>query len=401
MAGDAVPIVATLLDRNGAIPGAEFFGVPGVIPVIIQKPGGADILFLWDDGQNNDGGANDGVYGNLYTKTTFGGTYNVRMVAFLEDPMAPGQFLTREWNGSLWVNGPSIDDLDKDGMPDPWERRCKLDTSRDDRAEDPDHDGLANIDEFDLGTLPCRADTDRGGERDGSEVNGGRNPLYPPDDLVRPLGHINIAALNQLVRVQWTHPISYTNMIGYFSIDPEVLGDPEPMGDTGIFTYTNVINDQTVYVTLAGENGTAGGDYSETEAVTPKADPDAPSGAMLINNGESLTGSKSVTLFISSSDTPLEGAAQSANAHMGGPLALQFNEVSGNIEMRISNSPSFAGAVWETLAPEKPWTLASGPSGVYTVFIQFRDGALNQSFVVNDTIEYLTSLQVYLPMLAK
>ncbi len=40
MAGDAIPIVATLLDRNGAIPGAGFFGVSGVIPVVIQKPGG-------------------------------------------------------------------------------------------------------------------------------------------------------------------------------------------------------------------------------------------------------------------------------------------------------------------------------------------------------------------------
>lgn len=401
MAGDAIPIVATLLDRNGAIPGAEFFGVSGVIPVLIQKPGGADLLFLWDDGNNNDGGANDGVYGNLYTKTTFGGTYNVRMVAFLEDPTAPGQFLTREWNGSLWINGPSIDDLDKDGMPDPWERRCKLDTNRDDRGDDPDHDGLVNIDEFNLGTLPCRADTDGGGERDGSEVNGGRNPLFAPDDLVRPLGHISIAALNQLIRVQWTHPISYTNMIGYFSINPEVLGDPVPMGDTGIFTYTNVINDQMVYVTLAGENGSAGGDYSEAEAVTPKADPDSPSGTILINNGEPRTGSKSVMLNISSADTPLEGAAQSANAHMGGPLALLYNEVSGNIEMRVSNSPTFVGAVWEPLAPEKPWVLAAGPSGIYTVFIQFRDGALNESFVVNDTIEYLTSLRVYLPMLAK
>jgi hypothetical protein len=386
MAGDAIPIVATLLDRNGAIPGAEFFGVSGVIPVIIQKPGGANLLFLWDDGAHNDGEANDGVYGNIYSMTNFGGTYNVRMVAFIEDPLAPGNFLTREWNGSLWINGPSIDDGDQDGMPDSWERRCKLDTERDDRFEDPDHDGLTNIQEFDLGTLPCRADTDKGGERDGSEYLSGRNPLFAPDDFVRKLGHINIVALNEMIRIQWTHPISFTNMIGYFSVDPEMLGDPVPMGNQGIYTHTNVLNDQVVYVTLAGQNGTAEGDYSETEAVTPKADPDAPSGTMLINNGAPTTYSKSVVLNISSSDTPLEGAAQSANAHLGGPLAQMYNEVTGNIEMRISNDPAFAGADWEPLVPEKPWVLAPGSGGVYIVFIQFRDGAHNESFVVNDTI---------------
>ena len=92
---------------------------------------------------------------------------------------------------------------------------------------------MSNIDEFYRGTLPCRADTDQGGERDGSEVNGGRNPLWAPDDLVRPLGHLSIFGMDELIRVQWTYPISYTNMVGYFSIDPDLLGDPVPMGDTG------------------------------------------------------------------------------------------------------------------------------------------------------------------------
>ncbi len=398
MAGDAVPVVATLLDRNGALPGAGFFGVSGVIPAVIQKPGGADALFLWDDGEHNDGAADDGVYGNTYSKTNFGGTYNVRMLAFLEDPLEPGQVLTREWNGSLWINGPSIDDGDKDGMPDPWERRCKLNTQLNDAQLDNDHDGLSNIEEFNLGTLPCRADTDMGGERDGSEVSGGRNPLYAPDDLVRKLGYFSVTPLNQMIRIQWTHPISYTNMVGWVSLLPDDLGQPVDMGNTGHFTVTNVVNGDMVYVTLAGQNGTAEGDYSETQGVTPKADPDAPSGTMMINNGAQRTYTKNVMLNISSSDTPLEGAAQSANAHLGGPLALKYNVVSGNIEMRISNDPSFAGAVWEPLMPEKPWTLASGALGVHTVFIQFRDGALNESFVVNDSIEVSG---VYLPMVPK
>ncbi len=219
-----------------------------------------------------------------------------------------------------------------------------------------------------------------------------------PDDLVRKLGYFSVIPLNQMIRIQWTHPISYTNMVGWVSLLPDDLGQPVDMGNTGHFTVTNVVNGDMVYVTLAGQNGTAEGDYSETQGVTPKADPDAPSGTMMINNGAQRTYTKNVMLNISSSDTPLEGAAQSANAHLGGPLALKYNVVSGNIEMRISNDPSFAGAVWEPLMPEKPWTLASGALGVHTVFIQFRDGALNELFVVNDSIEVSG---VYLPMVPK
>ena len=117
--------------------------------------------------------------------------------------------------------------------------------------------------------------------------------------------------------------------------------------------------------------------------VTPKADPDAPSGAVLINNGAIQTSSKNVILNLSSSDTPLDGLAEPASARGGGPLALRYNEISAEIEMRISNDPSFTGAVWEPLDPEKPWTLANGPAGVYIVYAQFRDGAGNESFVVH------------------
>ena len=73
-------------------------------------------------------------------------------------------------------------------MPDPWERRCKRYTEEDDFQGDMDHDGLINIEEFHQGTLPCRADTDNGGERDGSEVNGGRNPTVCPGRPGAPAG---------------------------------------------------------------------------------------------------------------------------------------------------------------------------------------------------------------------
>jgi hypothetical protein len=407
-AGDYVPIVATLLDRNGAIPGAGFLWVQGIIPVVIEKPGGAaDALFLWDDGMHGDGLVNDGVYGNEYRTAFLGGNYNVRMVAYLEDPANPGQVLTREWNGGFYMTGPTIDpelDQDGDGMPDAWERRCKLNTQENDAWSDNDQDGLANILEFIVGTLPCVADTDRGGERDGSEVFAtptARNPLYAPDDLVRPLGHISVIALNERIRIQWTHPISYTNMIGWISTVPGELGEPVDMGNSGIYTVTGVINDLPYIVRLSGENGTAEGDFSEPILVTPKADPDAPSGAVLINNGALQTSSKNVTLNLSSLDTPLDGMADPVSASPGGWLALQYNQVSANIQMRVSNDPvQLASQAWVPMQSELPWTLANGPAGTYTVFAQFRDGALNESFVVHDTIEYMLAT-FYLPVISR
>ena len=394
LAGDNVPIVGTLLTRSGAKPGA-------LVIAAIDKPGATSsaLLLLADDGSHSDGAANDGIYGAFYSQTDVGGTYNVRLYALWADS---GKVATREWDGSFWIKGPNPktgeNDQDHDGMPDNWERRCKLDPTKDDSQGDLDRDGLSNIDEFHRGTLPCRADTDHGGESDGSEVANGRNPLDPSDDLVRPLGHINFRPLNQMILIHWTHPLSYTGMILYVSTVPGQLGPGQDIGNGGTFTLTGLTNDQPYYLTLAGLNGAAQGDYSDPTAITPKADPDAPSGAILINDGAATASSKSVMLTLTSSDTPLPGAAESANAHQGGPLAVIYDTASGNVEMRISNDPAFTGAAWEPLVEHKPWTLGSASASVYRVYAQFRDAAHNESLVVYDDI---VILQTYLPLVMR
>ncbi len=74
-AGDVVPIVGTLLDQNGLIPGA-------LVAAFVSNEGGLDgPIFLLDDGSHNDGGANDGIYGFPYSLTDHGGSYGVRIVA--------------------------------------------------------------------------------------------------------------------------------------------------------------------------------------------------------------------------------------------------------------------------------------------------------------------------------
>ena len=53
-----------------------------------------------------------------------------------------------------------------------------------DGSGDEDGDGLTDADEvFNVGTDPCLADTDGGGEDDGSEIANGRDPFDPTDDV--------------------------------------------------------------------------------------------------------------------------------------------------------------------------------------------------------------------------
>ncbi len=74
-------------------------------------------------------------------------------------------------------------DEDEDDLPDGWERSYKcLKVGENDAAEDPDEDTLTNLEEYELETNPCDADTDDGGVDDGREVERGSDPLKKKDD---------------------------------------------------------------------------------------------------------------------------------------------------------------------------------------------------------------------------
>ncbi|MCB9157049.1 MAG: VWA domain-containing protein [Caldilineaceae bacterium] len=379
-AGDTLPIVATVQTRDGLLPGA-------FVMAQVQKPNGTnENILLLDDGNHNDGAASDGIYGWNYTKTIYGGSYNVRIMASIPDPLLPGANIIREWNGGFWVDGPQNDqpwdgDKDKDGMPDEWERRCGLIVGENDAGLDKDGDGLTNGRELLVGTLPCQADTDHGGENDGSEVNGGRNPLWPNDDKVRPFGHIDVRPLNGQILVTKICP----NVSVYVSKVREELGSRYIFGPEESALIPNLDNDVMYYVRVLCTDGDAEGKTSDVLTVTPKADPDAPAGDMLIENGLPLVATKEVTLYLSATDTPLEGMAEGANAHMTDQLSFQ-NQVSGGVEMRISNDPTMAGAEWEPFAQTKAWTLACNDGEMCIVYAQFRDAAENESLIVADSI---------------
>ncbi len=409
-AGDTVDIVGFLLDKNGTLPASLIFA-------FIDGPAGSEARLMFDDGNSGDGAAGDGIYGAKFAETAYGGGYSVRILALFKDPANPAVNLLREWNGGFWIKGPKPtqecggpNDQDKDCMPDEWERRCKLNLQADDRQNDPDHDGLTNIQELNFGTLPCRADTDKGGESDGSEVRNGRDPLNPRDDKVLTIGHISVRPLNQQIAIRWTRPFSYTSVLLYVADNPDNLGQGSDIGrgntKPGEYLLGGLQNDKTYYVVLQGvgddgQGNTVYSDLSEPIAVTPKADPDMPSGAMLILNDAPKTHSKQVMLNISATDTPLDGAAQGSAAHMTDQLSQQINMVSGNIQMRIANSDQMEGIPWQPVQPTLPWTLACESGQECKVYAQFRDGAGNESLIVNDSILLAAGNFLYMPALSK
>ena len=144
-----------------------------------------------------------------YSLTGMGGSYAVRIVALLPNPADPNENLFREWNGGFWIKGPQEGeeydgDSDGDDMPDDWEKRCGLIVGQNDARGDKDDDGLSNLEELQRGTSPCRPDTDNGGEKDGSEVKGGRNPLWAADDKAFKVTGITLRPLNNRIAIGWS-----------------------------------------------------------------------------------------------------------------------------------------------------------------------------------------------------
>jgi hypothetical protein len=81
---------------------------------------------------------------------------------------------------------------------------------------------------------------------------------------------------------------------------------------------------------------------------------------VFINDGASTTESSQVAIRLTNEDVyPLgEGSAFMGRA----------------IEVRLSNTPDFSGAPWQSWEPLLPWTLPAEP-GEHWVYVQFRDGA--------------------------
>ncbi len=262
--------------------------------------------------------------------------------------------------------------------------------------DDYDKDGAINVVEWENGTNPCDPDTDDGGEMDGSEINGGRDPHFAPDDKVPPLLNFSIRPLNGGIFVRWSRTFSYTLML----LHVEGVGSFD-MGRTGEFTLP-LKNDTPFTVTLQGATAEGEGPASEAEVVIPKADPDAPSGFVQINGGAPQTLSRNVMLHINASDMLLDGLPSPGGAASIANAYTAQNVVSGEIMMRFTNNTEKAWSPWQPYAPEKPWVLdpACDPGQQCPVYAQFKDGVENMSLVVFDDILY-EPFVIYLPLVTR
>ena len=96
----------------------------------------------------------------------------------------------------LLVEAPA-DDTDADGIPDEWELRyfANLSLSPED---DPDGDGLSNLEEFNAGTSPVAADTDGDGYSDYEEIIAGSDPLDPTSFIGLPTIYSKLYTFNDI-----------------------------------------------------------------------------------------------------------------------------------------------------------------------------------------------------------
>lgn len=397
--GLPMPILASLADTQGPVGGAN-------VEATIEHPDRSTILLpLFDDGNHGDGPPNDGVYGNLYTRTTAysrsglpddpssaaRGSYNV--VALADGIDNANQPFARIRKAAFQIYDAPQDatgkptDGDQDGMPDRYEAlHACLDAATSDGAGDPDADGLTSFEEWDAGTDPCSPDTDRGGESDRSELLRGANVFDPRDDALPRPEH---AAVVDTVPDHQDPPpdIRPNSNLIRFPVHPAYLkmhllrstsaAGPWPTvatflasGSGGLYRDDGLMNGTPYHYQVVAED--LAGNLSAPSAPfqgTPKAEPFPPLGNLQIDDGAALTTGLAATLTLTADpDVVLMG---------------------------LANTPTFAGAAILPFAASVPWVLAPDPStGIASVYALFLDAANNLSRVYEDEIRVVPAASV-------
>lgn len=390
--GAPMPLLASLTDFGGGV-------VDAAVSASILHPDGTEIVMdLLDDGGHGDGNAGDGVYGGLYRRTTESsptgqvdgagtpaiiGSYNVVVRASGIGSDSSRFSRIRKASFQVLDSQETTTDRDGDGMPDAYEASnpC-LDIAVNDRTEDPDGEGLANIEEFLLGTNPCSVDTDGGGEHDGSEVARSSNPFGAGDDaLPRPtdpevLSRIPDHIPDPGVLKPGANVIRYPSSPAYLGIriwrssSPKgpftVLIEQAP-GTPTLYTDSAVTVGTTYYYRVQGL-GASGVEsaWSHVFSGTPKADPYAPMGRIRIAGGAPYTETTNVSLSLEADDSDV-------------------------LLMRISDQADLSGVAAQPYSTAVPWVLAPNPAtGVATVFADFIDTSGNSSEVYSDSIRVVS-----------
>jgi hypothetical protein len=289
-------------------------------------------------------------------------------------------------------------DGDKDRLPDWWEGDC-TDPAKNDEAEDPDGDGLVNAQEYFRHTDPCDPDTDNGGESDGSEVSRSNNPLFPKDDFTSPP---RIKAWPQVGRVhlRLSAPANSPKLTLYRALTPQ---GPFTLlvSDVSAPTYVDTtVTNNTLYCYRATAQGRAVSAPSNVSCATPKLDPFAPHGEIVLPPGIKQPVARTTLVLLEGYDDP------NTEEHpiFDGALLMPADE-SGLTEMLLSNRGDFAGASWEPYQPTKAWTFAPRADGLATVYVRYKDGAGNESDVAALTVQVdpnlTTTTRLFLPLVQR
>ncbi|MHA2345867.1 MAG: VWA domain-containing protein [Candidatus Hodarchaeales archaeon] len=311
------------------------------------------ILKLYDDGHHGDGLPADGVYGNWFTRTMKPGTYSVKIQSTGYSSIV-GNF-TREANEAFHLI--PDEDIDKDGLPDGWESRfgMSLGTAigQDGAKGDQDLDGLENLAELMYGTSPIKADTDRGGESDSSEVNSNRDSYFMEDDNLVPPNFLAIPG-NQNVTVRFQARPGVVSFKLYRADDNNksfTLVNDLIDASTHEFIDSGLINGRVYYYRMVAVNteGVESG-FSPIISATPNTDTIRPTAFVFINNGDNYTNNPTITLRMITNETDIT-------------------------HLRVSQTSSFDGVPWLPFQDTLMFTLSG--LGIQFVFVEFRDSLGN------------------------
>jgi Mg-chelatase subunit ChlD len=377
--GTPMPILVSLTEE-GPVAGAR------VVAGIEYPSGETAVLRLHDDGRHGDGGAADGVYGNTLRATREAGNYRV-LARATGRTAALGDF-ARQARESFHMKADT--NGDQDCLPDDYERRVGLDPGvAQGTGTDSDGDRLTDCAEFGLGTHPLDPDTDDDGEADGSEANGGRDPLEPGDGKVEPprvRAYPGVGAVEVRFNVA-AGAVAYEIQRAVGASGPfAILRPAHPAASPFSFIDAPLENGQLhryrlVSIGRAGERSAP----SNPCSAVPRQDPYPPHGLVRINDDAPSTDSRECLMTLIARDFwgPEDGGGAEPD-----PRAVE----SGVESMMVSNRSDFEGAAWLPYERDVPWTLAPNAARIATVFARFRDRAGNESLPVQASIRVVDTM---------
>jgi alpha-tubulin suppressor-like RCC1 family protein len=352
--GTPLQIRYPLADRTGPIAGAT------VTATLTDPLGVVRSATLVDDGGHDDGAPADGIYGASIWSTDAEGLHSVQLTATGLDSGGTPFELQAAATASLAAKV----DADLDGVADVVEPWFQLDPGNGgDSSLDNDDDGLTIATELALGSDPYAADTDRGGEADGSEQAAGRNPLSAVDDQPVPTPVVSVRTLDGNVLSVYVGTEDGSGTVRLSRVQDGVvtdLGTHPGAADTVI------------------DGPLASGEYSyRAVAVGTSGGKSAP---VMVGPAMPVGDATPPDAFLVVNDGVWQSAASS--------VALEFNDLSETpTEMRLAESPeSLEMAPWVPFASQATYFLEA-IAGPHIVHAQVMDSAGNVSRTLSAVID--------------